>query len=247
MAICYPEDTDWSCSGLTEEELDAMDSVVKDRSEMLAWQMLARLTGGRLALCPTTVRPCTSACWSGFAPYMTDGKWFNGCGHPRYYGCGCQIIHQVKLPGEVSGPITVTIDGDELDPSAYRVDDGNWLVRQDGEPWPVNLNASIPLGEPGTMGVTYYQGVSPLTEDLQFAAGLLAVEWYKACTNKACALPDSVTAVTRQGIQFTLPSTMETSGIRAVDEIVAGYNPYRLKTPSRVLSPDTMRARQRTY
>lgn len=245
MAICYPEDTDWLGCGITEAELNTMDDEVKARSEMLAWLMLARLMGGRLALCATTIRPCLSRCWGDWAPYMLDGRWYNACGHPRSYECGCEVIHQIKLPGEVSGPVTVEIDGVTLDPDAYRIDNGNLLVRQDGEPWPVNQNAALPLGEVGTMGVTYFQGVGP-TEDLQFAAGLLAVEWYKNCQGKDCALPASVTSVTRQGIAFTLPNNMDTSGIRAVDDIVAGYNPYRLKTPSRVLSPDMIRHRQRT-
>lgn len=245
MGICYPETTDWSCK-LTEAEIEAMDEEVRGRSEMLAWLMLARLTGGRLALCPTTVRPCTSRCWGDWAPYMQDGRWFNACGHQRSWGCDCRTIEQIKLPGEVSGPVTVNIDGVDLEPEAYRIDNGNLLVRQDGQPWPVNQNASLPLGEVGTMGVTYYQGVGP-SADLSFAAGLLAVEWYKACLGNDCALPASVTSVTRQGIQFTMPSTIDTSGIRAVDEIVAGYNPNRLKMPPRIISPDTIRARQRTY
>lgn len=362
MTMCYPTTTDWTCVG-TPEEIEALDPALKARSEMLAWNSLARLTGFRLSLCPTTVRPCATRCnpgiwttasvsgWDGYSPYISGGVWYNACGC-RPNSCSCTTIQEIVLPDpEVSGPVVVTLNGAVLDPSAYRVDNGNRLVRQDGQAWPlcqdmneptfapptfepVNLtwplgatatvsregdlvtavvtvtdpleNAYIPLPEvfgpqgdvlmqivdraiqlsvseleevgqlgmavsmtgivpvtgpvtfqwladpvepvaqDNTFTVSYYSGVGP-DAMLDYAAGLLAGEWYKACQGRDCRLPSTATQVVRQGVTFTIPSfDTGTSGILEVDNIVANYNPFHLKIPSRVISVDSLRARKRT-
>lgn len=244
--ICYPDTIDWG-ERLSAQDIDSMDADMKERAEMLAWMMLQRLTGGRLSLCPVTVRPCTGRCYGEWGPYIYEGRWYNGCGHSAN-ACACgAFLSQILLPGgEVSGPVTVKVNGVTLSPTAYRIDGGNLLVRQDGDVWPLTQDMSIPLGQPGTMSVTYYQGVGP-DAALSYAAGLLAIEWYKNFTGKQCALPSMTTQVVRQGLTIALPAYMETSGIREVDEIVANYNPHRLTQRTRVVSPDTYsRSRQRT-
>lgn len=259
MAMCYPDSTDWSCVG-TEEEIEALDPVVKARSEMLAWGSIARLSGFRVATCPVVLRPCRVRCapvswvaapvgaWGdgGFAPYISNGRWYNACGCSRDE-CGCGVIREIILPdNEVSGPIVVTIDGATLDPSSYRVDNGNRLVRMDGQDWPMCQDMNLPDGEVGTFSISYYVGVGP-DDILNYAAGLLAGEWYKACTGRDCKIPDTTTNIVRQGITFTVPSfDSGTSGMREVDNIIAMYNPHHLKVPSRVVSVDSIRGRKRT-
>ncbi len=366
MAMCYPDSTDWSCVG-TPEEIAELDPAVKARSEFLAWGSIARLSGFRVSTCPVVLRPCRVRCapdglltatvstWGdgvGFSPYIEGGKWFNACGCRRD-SCGCGIIRELILPDqEVSGPITVTIDGATLDPSSYRIDNGNRLVRQDGQDWPMCQDMNKPLaapvayepltltwpdgstvtltrvgdvvtavsnitpgnlpieildlpvgfrpagtgqflitphtnyaivlrdewqgsastigfaalgaapflpgtaqwlaepapvvGQEGTFAISYYVGVGP-DDVLNYAAGLLAGEWYKACTGRECRLPDTATKVVRQGVSFEIPSFDQgTSGMREVDNIIAMYNPHHLKTPSRVLSFDSIRGRKRT-
>lgn len=350
MAMCYPSTTDWGCA-LTPEEIAALDPKVRERSEMLAWQSLQRLTGFRLALCQVTVRPCAARCnpgvymdapVSGFpagGPYISGGQWFNACGCGTADGCGCGSVPEVLLPvQEAGGPITVKINGQTLDPWSYRVDNGNRLVRTDGGSWPLCQDMSAPVGgsyepvviqgnagpitltrtgnlvkvvgevldngqtyappgsnpwapvnyvqfdyiflysngeiamytsvsdigktitgyyetaAPGTVEygntfeVSYYPGLGP-DDALNYAAGLLAVEWYKACSGKECRLPSGATRIQRQGINFEVPADMFASGIsgiREVDAIVSGYNPYRLTTPSSVFSPDRRGGRIRT-
>lgn len=259
MNICYPDTTDWACA-LSPQEIDSMDPIVRERSEMLAWLSLSRLMGYRLSLCPIVVRPCAARCnpgaWitapvegGGFQPYIMNGRWYNACGCARPGLCSCTVVQEIVLPGEVSGPVVVTIDGATLDPTAYRIDNGNRLVRQDGQAWPMCQDMNLPDGEEGTFSVSYYNGVGP-DAALSFAAGLLAIEWYKACTNKECRLPNGARRVVRQGVSFEVPADMFAnglSGIREVDNIVGVYNPHRLVTPSRVISPDTYRVRARTY
>lgn len=257
MALCYPDTTDWSCVG-TPEEIEELDPTLKARAEMLAWSHLARLTGFRLSLCPVVLRPCRTRCapvtwieapvlgFDGFSPYIDNGIWYNACGCRRDQ-CGCTVIRELVLPdNEVSGPIVVKIDGAALDPTSYRVDNGNRLVRQDGESWPMCQDMNLPAGEPGTFSISYYVGVGP-DAALNFAAGILAGEWYKACQGNDCRLPASVTQLVRLGVTFEIPSaSVGRTGIPEVDEIVAAYNPHGLRTPSRVLSIDSIRGRKRT-
>lgn len=256
MAICYPNTTNWGC--ISEVEYADLIPAVKTQAEMLAWMSLERLTGYRLALCPITIRPCAKRCvpsaWetatvsSLDGPYISGGRWYNACGCGARDLCSCTTVSELILPGEVSGPINVTIDGVSLDPADFRVDNGNRLVRTDGGTWPLCQDMTAAHGAVGSFTVTYYNGVGP-DDALNFAAGLLAVEWYKACQGKDCALPNGVTNVVRQGISFQIPTgAFDTgfSGIRAVDDIVAMYNPHRLTTRPQVLSPDQPKYRQRT-
>jgi hypothetical protein len=163
-------------------------------------------------------------------------------------GCACDGRHTLRLPGEASGPVTVRIDGATLDPSAYRLDNASFLTRMDGDVWPMDQNMTLPPTEPNTFEVQYYPGVGP-DEQLSYAAGLLALEWVKACAGKDCRLPSGVTQVTRQGVSFSIPAGVfddGLSGIREVDAVTAVYNPNRLRTPPRVLTPSKMKGRVRT-
>lgn len=259
MALCIPDTTDWGCR-LTADEIAGLDPVMKARSERLAWSSLVRLTGQRLSLCPVAVRPCAarflptlgyedgSGVNPGSGPYIAGGTWFNACGCGPS-SCGCDGRNVIRLPAEVGGPVSVMIDGALLDSSAYRIDNGNLLTRQDGEAWPIAQDMNAAAGELNTFVVSYYPGVAPDAE-LAWAAGILAIEFYKACQGNDCRLPSGVTSVARQGITMTIPAGVfddGLSGIREVDAITGIYNPNRLKTPPRILSPDRMRSsRMRT-
>lgn len=257
MAMCYPSTTDWSCAG-TPEEVAELDPAIKARSEMLAWASIARLSGFRVSTCPTVLRPCRTRCapetwisapvasWGdGFSPYIENGLWYNACGCRRD-SCGCGVIREIVLPDQEVSGVVVRIGGVVVDPTAYRVDNGNHLVRQDGGDWPLCQDMNLPDGDPGTFSISYYVGVGP-DAALNYAAGLLAAEWYKACSGRDCQLPSSATQVVRQGISFTVPTfDIGTSGIREVDAIISLYNPHKLKTPPRVMSIESIRGRKRT-
>lgn len=266
MDICYPEGADWGCA-YNDEELAGLDPDVKDRSEALAWSTLSALTGYRLSLCPTTVRPCalgcmggsyfaapvvsTSGSWvpgSGWGPYMSGGNWYNGCGCGSPSDCSCSLVPEVLLPTEVGKITSVWLNGAELDPSAYRVDNGTRLVRTDGDPWPLCQDMSISDPADGGLFVTYYTGVAP-NDLFRYAAGVLATEFYKACQGTQCRLPTGVTTMTRNGITMDIPSGLfpgGATGIHEVDAIIRIYNPYSLKAPARVMSPDSRRGRIQT-
>lgn len=264
MTLCVPT-ADWSCAD--PAWVAALPEEVKERSEQLAWSTLQALTAYRLAICPITIRPCSQGCadaarnWevapvtaSGyslggtFSPGINmNGAWVNSCGcRPGH--CSCTTLSIARLIGPVGRLVSVELDGAVLDPTAYRVDNSDQLVRTDGGTWPICQDMAAPLTEPNTFGVTYYMGIAP--DNLaQFSAGLLAVQYAKACTTGKCSLPANVVSVARQGVQIDIQAGLfpgNTTGIQVVDAFIFTINPNGLKVPSRVSSPDYNRPRMTT-
>lgn len=269
MTLCYPSTTDWSC-GLTADEVAALDPTVKARAEALAWSALFSLTGGNISICPKVVRPCSVGCQAGtwytspvtgisqspwpsgggsFQPHISDGVWLNSCGCRTAGECSCTTIQQVTLPGIVGGIQSVWVGGATLSPTAYRVDNGDKLVRTDGGEWPICQDMNAPADDPEAFTVTYFDGAVP-DEAINFAAGLLAIEFYKACTGGACKLPTGVTRVARQGVTYEVSNGLfhnGFTGIQSVDMVIRLYNPFGHKTRPAILSPDVRPARTQTW
>ena len=106
---------------------------------------------------------------------------------------------------------------------------------------------TVPLGDPGTIGITYVPGIVPDAAGL-WAAGVLACEYAKACSGAHCRLPAAVTSIARQGVTFTMSSGMfedGMTGIREVDAYLYSLNPNALTIPPMVWSPDVSWARHR--
>jgi hypothetical protein len=272
-SICYPPGADWLCA-YTQDELDAIEADpdmkrVADRANALAWSTLSALLGYRLALCPVVLRPCLAGCAGGwktwdqapvasgsfagaptggvFAPYVSNGSWYNGCGCVG--DCSCTALCEVVMPSPVGGIDSIWLDGAVLDPSAYRVDNGNRLLRTDGSCWPSCQDMTKTRDDEGSFIVSYYPNLAP-NDLLNYAAGVLATEFYKACAGKTCRLPQGVTSVTRSGITMEIPSGLfpnGATGLREVDPIIRIYNPNALKTQPRVMSPDSSRGRVQTW
>ena len=205
--------------------------------------------------CPVVVRPCTSKpcsmCtdwthpWSGWVrAELREGEWFNCiCGKP---GCWCEPLCEIVMPGPVAAIISVQLDGCELDLGNFRVDNGNRIMRVDGGCWPSCQNLNLPLGECGTLGITYLPGIIPDSAAL-WAAGILAAEFAKACTGGKCRLPSTVTSIARQGVAMTMSTGMflDGTGIREVDAYLFSVNPNGLRLPPMVWSPDVPWAKHR--
>lgn len=266
MDVCYPPGADWGCA-YDEDEYAALDPAVVLRSEALAWSTLSALLGYRLSLCPSVLRPCMKSCstqtWyvspvydgnfagapegGAFAPFISDGSWYNGCGCVA--DCSCSSLCEIVMPTPVGGIESIWMDGVLLAPGTYRVDNGNRLVRTDGECWPSCQDMANSDRSMGGLFVSYYPYLAP-NDLLRYAAGVLAAEYYKSCTNKQCRLPQGVTSITRTGITMEVPSGLfpnGATGLREVDPIIRIYNPNGLKVPARVLSPDVARGRVQTW
>lgn len=236
--------------------------------EQMATEYLWRWTEQQFGLCELTVRPCrqdyqgstffggapsylpgSSAPWS---PALVNGRWYNvgcGCGD----SCGCDSPTTISLPAPVSEVVSVVIDGVVLDSSAYRVDNSKWLVRLDGEGWPLWNDMSSPSGSgtgaEGTWEVTYLRG-SEVPVGGQIAAGILASEFAKSACGKDCALPKRLQSITRQGVSIGVLDTFDDievghTGIWLVDSWVASIRKAPRK--SRVASPDLRPMRRTTW
>lgn len=221
---------------------------VRARSESLAVSTLRALTLYQVGGCARTVRPCAAGCAmptltiSTFTPTLNySGDWVNvACGCGRAADCSCGALHVVLLATPVGRVDRVVIDGVELDPSAYRVDNGRELVRTDGDPWPICQDMSAAVGEEGTFAVTYLNAY-PVDDLGAYAAGRLAYEYMKACMGGNCSLPSGVTEISRQGITMQIRLDMfegGLTGLREVDDWTARYNPHRLRRKPAVYTPD---------
>ena len=212
-------------------------------------------TGRRFGLCERTVRPCGRECgncgsgwyWTDgtWQPYIFNGEWFNCvCGAGSAGCCTCAPRCQVYLPGPVASiPITgVSVDGEVVSADSYRVDNGMWLVRTDGDCWPECQDYNVDNGEVNTFQVTYNVGL-PVPSILANAAGELACEWAKSCAGQPCRLPQRVQSIVRQGVTISMVDVDTLlgkgwTGITTVDQVIAMFNPYGLKSRMRVSSPD---------
>jgi hypothetical protein len=264
---CWP--VDWGCAD--QDWLTTLDPAVKTRSEAMATQVLRSLTGYQVGGCPITVRPCAKNCGPGgsymeapvgfaahsaalgvqvgpwWASIDVDGQWINtGCGCTQE--CSCTFVPEVWLPAPVGGVVEVVIDRTALDQNAYRVDNGNRLVRTDGGAWPKCQDMTAAAGADGSFAVRYYNNFRP--DGLaSWVAGIMAVEFAKSCTGGKCRLPSGVQSISRLGVSMEIPSGMfdqGLTGIREVDSWIRLWNPYKLKSPSSVWSPDTGKTRRTT-
>lgn len=268
--ICYPAGTDWSCKWTAEQLAEQLEDPVRaaqiERAEAFAWSLLASLTIYRIGVCPITVRPCAARCTPGgsfmtavvrsgggglpvyrigsFSPYISGGRWYNGCPCTSQDACSCTALSEVILPGTVGSIESIRIDGEVLPSSAYRVDNGNRLVRTDGQQWPVCQDMSSDVDP---FEVTYYRGARPNTLT-RAAAGALAAEFLASCDGDECRLPGRVTSASRAGESYEFEPTdypEGKTGIPEVDAVIRIYNPYGLKSEPIVMTPESLKAATR--
>ncbi|QWY82767.1 head-tail adaptor [Arthrobacter phage SilentRX] len=225
----------------------AADPETVARAEQLAGASLRMLTLNRVGGNPITVMPCNRTCTSPVMrremflpmPYLSSAD-LKSCNCSM--GCSCSAVNAVELARPVGDIVEVKVDGVVLDPSEYRVEDGNKLIRNGGKRWPACA------GENFT--VTYLNAAA-VDAMGAYAGGVLAWEWLKAMTDKRnCRLSSRATAVSRQGVSMELTPGLfpeGTTGIEEVDIYVRMWNPHGWKVAPRVYSLDTPRQRQVTF
>lgn len=149
----------------------------------LASELLYMASGQQFAgVCQMTVRPCPGLC----------GCWEDYCSQ-------CATPYNVvKLPTPVHSIDSVVIDGDVLDPAAYRIYDGRLLQRIDGLFWPVQ-NLQYPPGSQYTWEVTLTAGNPPPLAGV-IAAGDAACYLAGLYSEWDCKLPAHIRSLARQGI-----------------------------------------------
>lgn len=252
-----------ACGGGLPEPLASLPASGVAVFEEMAATYLWNWTGRKYGLCEVTIRPCRQECsqgqstfWGGsggarstpFYPAIIRGQWVNivcgQCGDD----CGCSDTPALRLPGPVDSISNITIDGEVLAQSAYRVDNSRLVVRTDGGRWPTCQDMGSPLGQEDTWSITYSRGY-PVPAGGQVAAGMLAVELAKAaCNDKSCGLPRRVQTVTRQGVTVAVLDAFDDidtghTGIWLIDSWVASV--VRRPRRMRVYSPDRLPPRNR--
>lgn len=241
--------------------LMAMGVEEREAFEEMAADYLWNWTRRQFGVCRLVLRPAGENCgptatFEGSGPYaapgmrgrasvLLDGEWTGfSCGRCAS-ACECSAPVSLKLPGPVVSVYEVKIDGAVLAPGAYRTD-GDLLVRLDGEAWPLRQNLDAVLNSVGTWSVTYDRG-TPVPLGGQLSAGLLACELAKAaCRDPACALPQRIQTITRQGVTMAMIDTFDDvekgfTGIWLIDSWISSViNPPRAST---VHSVDLPRSR----
>lgn len=232
---------------------DASEEMLADAlATSSAW--LWRMTGKQYGICPVTVLPLGQSscdpCQSGF--WTWGSSWYFDRARNCWHGANGRYARNESRFGvpeirlgftNVQAVTQVAIDGEILDPAAYRVDDGRWLVRIDGGTWPHNQDVTV---TPPEFQVTLEHGL-PVPADGIVAATTLACEIVQACSGgKDCRLPKRVQTITRQGVSMVLmdPLTILDEGkfgIAEVDYFVKSVNPHGLRQRARVVSPDVPR------
>jgi hypothetical protein len=245
-------------------DFDGLSPEVQDMAKTSAIDIVWRLSGMQFGLCETRLRPCSQPCMSsmylqaymftlpGFGGYNVAG--FGGFGLPIIFGgqwyniscgcsglCNCMMVGAVTMPPRCDDVIEVLVDGIPLDPDLYVLVNGK-LARTDNNPWPLCQDLTKPATEVGTWQVTYTQG-RPVPVNGNLAAGVLACELGRLCAGLKCRLPARVTDITREGVSMTMLDPQNflvdgLTGLREVDQFLASVNPYKLKSVSKVWSPD---------
>lgn len=250
--------------GCCQAVWDAAGPVLQTKASQFATQVLWALTGRRFGPCALTVRPCvpqshgtyvTYGVWSDsgsggsgqWFPMVWEGAWRNcGCGAGA---CACVPDSEVWLPGPVAGVSEVRVDNVVVPSSAYRIDDGVWLVRQDGGSWPAQQTMGNPASSvDDTFVVTYLRGLL-VPDGGSAAAGALACEYIKACNGQPCRFPKRVTSVSRQGVTVSAQETVAagSTGLPEVDQWVRVFNPRGLAARPEVFNPDLPAPRVTTW
>jgi hypothetical protein len=256
--------TDFSGCGTSWTGLSADQKAMATR---LAVFTVYSLTGRQFGTLTLTLRPCnapglpplyqtypvnlinpwgTDESDSDYPLYIYNGVWHNtGCRGVNCCGAACEL----KVPNVVS-ITSISVDGATVDPSAYRVDNGCWLVRTDGACWPQCQD----VGKDSGANVFTVTGVfgRPVPQEALDAASLLACEIGKSLAGQPCRLPQRMQSLSRQGVsvQFPSPNTYLDRGLTGlveVDQLVVQFNPARLAQAPTVLSMDQSPTRITTW
>lgn len=241
------------CSGLRVEFTgDQLDAVINFVSALLFRLSGRKYTGA----CSQIIWPCSAGnggCGSGeygtnwwahtsggslpSYPYPGDGGWYN------FWPCaGACHLERVKLPNVINTIDEIIIDGEILDPTAYKIEAYKWLVRVDGGKWPCSNNLAGEPGDEGVWTVEYTYG-QPIPADARYVASIFACEMAKARCGADNCLPERLKTITRQGVSMSFADPLDfleqgQTGIYEVDAWLRSVNPNKIQRRSRIYRPD---------
>jgi hypothetical protein len=223
---------DPACLGL---EWDKHDTPTQQRAVSLASATLTRLTAGRVGDCPVRVRPDVQhgCCVS---PYPLFGFGLIDTYNGHIYasdgilpGAYCFRPRELTLPGPIYKIVEVKVAGVVIPATDYEVHNQSILVYTGTalDAWPSTQDFTLGSDQPGTFEVTYLN-TAPVDGAGAYAAGLMAVQFAKACSgDKSCKFPSNVASVVRTGLSIEIVTGSfpnGQTGIREVDAYVAQWN-----------------------
>lgn len=226
-------------------DITAVDPETVDIAEKFAGSVLRMLTGRRVGNVPVTVMPCARTCahprnvalGNPFHPILLETGQMANCFCNG--SCSCDSAPKVYLDSPVGAIVEVKVNDAIVPPTSYRLENGNWLVRTDGEGWPPCA------GDRFT--VTYMNG-HPVDAIGQYVAGVLAAEYLKAMSaDKKCRLPAGVRSLSRAGVTIEVETGMfpgNVTGLKEVDSYLMLWNPSGMKIAPTIHSIDRRRNRQ---
>jgi hypothetical protein len=236
-------DVDPNCTAWTNLQPDE-----QSRLETIAMWLIWALSGRRYGQETITVRPVQP--WPSLPtnrpswPYGRFPVWSAYLGPLPLLGSGYTDERAIaRLDGPVAEVLTVKVDGTVLDPSAYTVFDGQYLVRTDGKVWPQRQKLTDPDTAENTWSVRYTRGKT-LPPSGSVAAGTYACELAKAqALDNTCRLPERTQKVSRDGIdvEFLDPQDFVKdgrTGVTEVDQWLHAINPAKIAQGAQVWSPD---------
>ena len=238
----------WPITWPAAANIDDADPNIKLLAEVYARACMIALTLQRVGQAAVTIMPAGNqrifGRWVYWYPYEGSllGYFYPGTVYPSAEalreGVTVTDVEAIPLPGPVGAVSEVKVGGVVLDPANYRVENGQYLVRTDGESWPSQAE---------DFTVTYFNSY-PVDEMGSHAAGVMAWEWLKLLSgNKGCRLPPAVTNVSRQGLTYEVARGMfpdGKTGLPEIDAYLMLFNPFGLKVAPRVYSPDLPAHRQ---
>lgn len=126
---------------------------------------------------------------------------------------------------------SITFMGRELDPTEFSLRNNSYLVRTNALPWVLD-----PVNE---LEITYTYGTPPPSAGKRAATRLANELILHSMGSGACALPERISSVARQGVSYTVMDPQEfisngKVGIYEIDLFLAAVNPNKAKKRPRI-------------
>jgi hypothetical protein len=205
-----------------------------DSAVHFASEVLYKLSGEKYTGIQSVTEVYTSqAAMSNYSPSVIGGQMYN---LPKL----SEGQRNLRLRNTPVRTVSSVIHlGRELDPSEFSLRNNSYLVRQNALPWVLD-----PVHE---LSVSYTYGTPPPAAGKRAAIRLANELILSDRGSAACALPERISNVSRQGVSYTMLDPQEfisngKVGIYEIDLFLAAVNPSKAKKRPKVFLPGATRA-----